>query len=108
MRKPLVIEDGFRRHLSKLLSSEKQVSDCISRCKRVEQFEGNLYDHYSKDRGRSLLDRLSYSMDDVGRGLEAKHNIMIDGKKGYKSIYDGTASLRKDVQHYFDFLKQQE
>lgn len=60
MRKQLINEDVFRSYLNKTLSSEEQVRDCISRCRRVEESEGNLIKHYTNDRGRSLMERLTY------------------------------------------------
>jgi hypothetical protein len=55
-----------------------------------------------------LLDRLTYTKEDVERCIEPKHNLPIDGKKGYMSKYDGTASLRNAVHHYFEFLRHQD
>lgn len=107
MMKELAHEDAFRRYLGKVLSSERLVRDCISRCRRVEQQEGSLYNHYSNDRGRALMERLTYSKEDADRDLEPAHSITFKGSKGYQSIYEGTASLRNAVMHYMDFLKQQ-
>jgi hypothetical protein len=102
MMKELVNEDAFRRYLGKVLSSDRVIRDCISRCRRVELFEGNLLNHYNLDGGRSLLNRLEYSASDERSGAGQRHSIPIDGK-----IRTGTASLRNAVQHYLDFLKQQ-
>lgn len=107
MARHITNEDAFRSYLGKALSSERLVRDCISRCRRVEQSEGSLYDHYSIDRGGTLLERLTYSKDDADRGLEPVHGITFKGSKGYQSIYEGTASLRNAVQHYMNFLKHQ-
>lgn len=106
MMKELLHEDAFRSYLGKELSSERLIRDCISRCRRVEQTEGSLYNHYSNDRGRTLLERLTYSKEDAERELEPAHGIIFKGSKGHQSIYEGTASLRNAVQHYIDFLKQ--
>jgi len=107
MMKQVVNEDAFRSYLGKVLSSERLVRDCISRCRRVEQAEGSLYSHYSNDRGRALLERLTYSKEDADRGLEPTHSITFKGSKGHQSIYEGTDSLRNAVMHYIEFLKQQ-
>lgn len=104
MYKMLVNEDAFRRYLERVLSSGRLVRDCISRCRRVEQSEGSLYLHYTNDKGRSLLERLSYSKDDADQGLEPRHSIIFEGNRGYLSIYEGTSSLKNAVQHYFEFL----
>lgn len=70
----------------------------LSNCLRVEQYEGNLDDHYARDRGKSLLNKLSYSMDDKRNGRVPKHNIPIDG-----NIYTGSATLKQAVNLYFQF-----
>ncbi|MFF2155176.1 hypothetical protein ACFVVQ_07665 [Paenibacillus chitinolyticus] len=101
MIKELVHEDAFREHLGNVLSSERVLRDCISRCRRVELHEGNLLNHYNLDGGRSLLNRLEYSASDEKSDAKQRHSIPIDGK-----IRTGTASLRNAVQHYLDFLKQ--
>ncbi|MFD5021084.1 hypothetical protein ACFWMP_19435 [Paenibacillus sp. NPDC058367] len=106
MRKQLINEDAFRSYLDRTISSEKQVRDCISRCRRVEESEGNLIKHYTNDRGRFLMERLTYSKEDADRELEPKHHITFKGTKGYHSILVGTASLRNAVQHYFYFLRE--
>ena len=103
MMKELVHEDAFREYLGKVLSSERLIRDCISRSRRVELHEGNLLNHYNVDSGRALLNRLEYSTSDEQSGIEQRHSIPIDGK-----IRTGTSSLRNAVQHYLDFLKQQE
>ncbi len=107
LMKLLISEEEFRAYLGKVLSSERLVRDCISRCRRVEQSEGNLHDEYIKDCGRSLLNRLSYSKEDAERGLDPEHRVTFKGSKGSQSIREGTASLRNAVQHYFEFLNQQ-
>lgn len=107
MMKQVTNEDAFRSYLlSEVLSSERLVRDSISRCRCVEQSEGSLYDQYTKDCGRSLLECLSYSKEDADRGLEPEHGITFKGNKGFQSILEGTASLRNAVQQYFEFLKQ--
>lgn len=106
--KSLISEEEFRAYLGRVLSSERLVRDCISRCRRVEQSEGNLHDGYTKDCGRSLLNRLSYSKEDADRGLDPEHGVTFKGSKGYQSKREGTASLRNAVQDYFEFLNEQQ
>ena len=74
----------------------------LSNCLRVEQHEGNLDDHFIKDRGASLINKLSYSKDDQRNNKKANHNIPIDGNTK-DSIYNGTATLRQAVNLYFKF-----
>lgn len=70
----------------------------LSNCLRVEQYEGDLDDHFIQDKGTSLLNRLSYSKDDQRNNRTAKHKIPIDG-----NTYNGTATLKQAVSLYFKF-----
>lgn len=70
----------------------------LSNCLRVEQYEGNLDDHFTNDKGVSLLQRLSYSKDDQLNNRSANHNIPIAG-----DIYNGTATLKQAVNLYLKF-----
>lgn len=99
-------EESFRGYLYNVLSSKRLVQDCISRCRRVEHYEGSLVKLYSDDQGKTILERLTYSKEDANHGFEPKHNIPIKGSKGYHSIYEGTTSLRNAVKLYFEFLSK--
>lgn len=108
MWNPIYDEEAFRSYMENQAVSKEHVRNSISRCRKVNHWEGNLYAHYINDRGKSLLKRLTYTKEDAEHRLEQKHNLPIEGKKGFMSIYDGTASLRNAVRHYFDFLIQQD
>jgi hypothetical protein len=105
-RVELRYEEYFKAFLFKKFENGRVISDCISRCKRVQRHEGNLVDHYISDLGKSLLDKLNYSLQDVNKKKEPKHSISFQGNKGYKTIYEGTKSLESAVNHYFVFLSQ--
>ncbi len=96
-------EQGFFLYLEKCSLSTKVVGDYISRRKRVEKHEGNLDIHFKHDRGQSLIHKLTYTKEDEQNCCEPLHSIPFKGKKGYKTIYEGTASLRKAVNAYFEF-----
>jgi len=70
----------------------------LSNCQRVEQYEGDLDEHFMKDRGASIIDKLSYSANDQHNNRIAKHNIPIAG-----NTYNGTATLKQAVNLYFKF-----
>jgi len=70
----------------------------LANCNRVEEWEGNLDDHFKIDRGASLLQKMSYSKDDQRKGKRSNHNIPING-----STYNGTATLKQAVKLYFEF-----
>lgn len=98
--------DTFESYLIKKGDAPKIISNCLSRCKRVQRHEGDLWEHFNKDRGKELLSRLTYTTDDMRNRREPKHRIVFNGGKGYLSIYEGTQSLLTDLQKYFEFLKR--
>ena len=71
----------------------------LANCRRVEEYEGDLDQHFAKDQGRSLIEKLSYSREDQRSDIPAKHNIPISG-----DVYNGTATLRHAVGLYFQFI----
>jgi len=70
----------------------------IANCQNAEKFEGDLDDHFRADQFTSLLQRLTYSQNDLQRGLATKHNVPIDG-----ILYTGTATLRNAIRLYLQF-----
>ncbi|WP_340392860.1 hypothetical protein [Paenibacillus sp. FSL E2-0190] len=96
--------EEFRSYLSWTYDNPRVVSDCLSRCRRVQKFEGDLWRHYQDDRGQLLLDKLTYTLEDVQKCMKPKHSIPIKGTKGLKSVYEGTQSLMHSVNKYFEFL----
>ena len=98
-------EQGFKSYLDNCDLSLRVKGDYLSRCKRVEKYEGDLDQHFLKNRGSNLLDKLTYTKEDQQKELEPAHSIKITGTKGYESIYNGTASLRNAVSVYFEYLK---
>jgi len=98
--------EQFKLYLSKKYANERVVGDAISRCKRVAKYEGNLDRHFEIDQGHSLLDRLTYSKKNADLQIEPRHSINIKGTKGYTSVYEGTLSLYRAVELYFDYRKK--
>ncbi len=76
-------------------------SDAISRCKRVEKYEGNLDAHFEKDKMFSLLEKLTYSRADEMAGITPLHAVRIKG-----NIHNGTASLRSAIKLYQKFCRE--
>ena len=72
-------------------SDFRTIQSRISNCRTVENYEGDLDEHYAKDNGMSLLERLSYSTEDQRNGLEPKHKIQING-----DVRTGSATLKLD------------
>ena len=78
--------------------SERPQSDAISRCRRVENAEGDLDVSFEQNRLDELLNRLQYTRKDEELGADPRHNIIIDG-----NVYNGTASLRNAIKLYQKF-----
>ena len=95
-----MMESEFRDHLRSLRKPDggvrlqkRPIQDYVSRCKRVEGYEGDLDRHFNKDKCRDLLQRLSYPHD---------HKIPIDG-----DIRNGSSSLKSAVKLYAEFRQRQ-
>ncbi len=71
---------------------ESVVRTRLSNCKRVEDFEGDLDEHYADDGMAELEIRLTYSTDDERQGRPALHSIPING-----NLRTGTAPLKSAV-----------
>ena len=95
--------EQFRKWLEDDGKPKKTIQNRISNCKNVEYYEGDLDQHYLKDYGLSLLDRLSYSAADEIHNLPPKHNINIDG-----NIRNGSATLKQATKLYMTFKKDTE
>ena len=75
-------------------------SDAMSRCKRVERYEGDLDDHYHQYGMKGLLLRLNYTRGDQEAGINPQHSIPIQG-----NMYNGTSSLKNAVNLYRQFCE---
>ncbi|MGJ8737499.1 endonuclease NucS domain-containing protein [Zobellia laminariae] len=76
------------------------IQNRISNCRNVENYEGDLDQHFIKDYGLSLLEKLSYSTSDERDNAPAKHKIPING-----NIRNGSATLKQAVNLYMSFKK---
>ena len=79
---------------------DRTISSRLSNCRRIEEFEGDLDDHFSKDSGANLISRLQYSSQNQTNGEKEKHSIPING-----NIYNGTATFRSAANLYFKFKR---
>ena len=77
---------------------ETTIRNRVSNCKRVEQFEGDLEDHFDKDECQNVLARLAYTSSDQDLDLKPKHDIPIHG-----DIRTGSATLKHAVALYVRF-----
>ena len=100
-------DEGFEFWLERLYKTAKgrplqrqSRQNRLSNCRHVEEYEGDLDDHWRKDRMVSLLKRLEYSGEDETRQAKPRHRIPIDG-----SIYNGTATLKSALKLYAKFCQ---
>ena len=100
-------EKGFQIYLNTCNLTSRVIGDYISRSKRVEKHEGNLDLYFKTDGGASLIRKLTYSKEDEKSCRAPLHSIKFTGTKGYKTIYDGTASLKNAIEAYFEFKRNQ-
>ena len=79
---------------------QNTIQNRISNCRNVENYEGDLDQHFINDYGLSLLGKLSYSTSDERNNLLSKHRIPIDG-----NMRNGSATLKQAVNLYMSFRK---
>jgi hypothetical protein len=89
---------GYRRWLEEQKYATNTITAQMHRAGRVEEFHGDLDDHYSKDRLASLIDVLRYSNDDQRRNRPNPSKIPFDG-----NIRNNLASYRNAVERYRRF-----
>lgn len=79
-------------------TAHSRMSNCLTVC----TYEGDLDEHFAKDKCKNLIERLSYSTDDERHNLPPKHNIPING-----NIRNGSATLKQAVTLYMKFLNEE-
>ena len=103
-----MIESEFRDYLrclrkpdGKLRFQETTIRNRVSNCKNVERHEGDLDQHFDKDRCSDLLQRLSYSIVDHDTNNPPNHKVPIDG-----DLRNGSATLKSAVKLYAEFRQR--
>lgn len=71
------------------------------RAERVEEFHGDLDEHYDRDRLRSVIDGLKYSTEDERRNAPNPSRIPFDG-----NIRNNLASYRNAAERYCKFRNE--
>jgi hypothetical protein len=79
-------------------SDFRTIQSRISNCRTVENYEGDLEEHFTKDNGLSLLDSLSYSTEDERNQIPTNHKVPING-----NLRTGSATLKQAVKLYMTF-----
>ncbi|CAN5333547.1 hypothetical protein BH23BAC2_BH23BAC2_24570 [soil metagenome] len=79
-------------------SDFRTIQSRISNCRTVENYEGDLDEHFIKDNGLALLDSLTYSTEDERNQIPTNHKIPING-----NLRTGSATLKQAVKLYMTF-----
>lgn len=95
-------KDDFKEWLSTRIR-KKPTSDCMSRCKTVEQaLQIDLDEEFSYDRGKRLMSKMQYSIADERARKEAPTEFHF---KENANIRFRMTNLRSAVNRYFEFCK---
>lgn len=78
--------------------SPASAESSLSRCKRLERYEGDLDKLHERDGLGSLIASLVYSTEDESQGRKPRHHVPIKG-----NVRTGTASLKNAAVLYRDF-----
>ena len=94
----------FRDWLSSTGFAYKPISDCISRCKKVEStLRLDLDEEYLKDKGEAVLESMKYSINDEKNNKKAPKGFKF--KSGVK-IRLRLMDLRSATKKYFTFCEK--
>lgn len=80
----------------------KTVQSRLSEAGRVEEFYGDIDEHYNQDRLESVLSELRYSTEDARRSKDNPSKIPING-----DIRTSLASYRSAVERYCKFRREE-
>jgi hypothetical protein len=84
-----MLDSGYNR--SKIMAF-------LASCKRIEEFEGSIDEHFKVDRGRNLLRKFRYSAKEQDYG-SPQHAVPIE-----RDAVKETDALKKALKFYLDFL----
>ena len=94
-------ETEYRQWLEIRDYQEKTIAVQIYRVKRVEEFHGDLDEHYARDRMASVIEELKYSRDDQRSNQPNPSKIPFKG-----DIYSNLNSYRNAVERYTKFMDE--
>jgi len=96
-------KEQFRKWLEeKYFDSLTTVANRLANCSNVEKYYGDLEDSYEKDKCRSIIKKLEYSVKDERENKKQKHIIPING-----NIRTGSATLKQAVKLYISFKEEE-
>ena len=96
-------KEKFRTWLCKRMG-KKPAGDCLSRCGTVERsLKIDLDNEFKQDEGKSLIDKLSYTIKDEQNKVEAPQEFHFDNPK---TIRTRMANMKNASKRYFEFCKE--
>lgn len=93
-------KEAYRQWLQAQQLQENTINAQMYRAGRVDQYCGDLDEHYTRDRMEGLIKLLNYSTDDERRGRPNPTNIPLDG-----DLRKNLASYRNAATRYRTFLE---
>ena len=97
-------EEQFREWLesdkNQSIRSKGTIASRISNCRKIEKHNYDLDEEYKNDKGKKLLELLTYSKKDADNQVKPNHQIKFNG-----DFYDGTVNLKKSAKLYFKFCE---
>ena len=94
-------ETDYRQWLERQDLQEQIITTQIYRVNRVEEFHGDLDEHYARDRMASVIEELKYSRDDQRSHQPNPSKIPFNG-----DIYSNLNSYRNAVERYRKFMDE--
>ena len=88
----------FEKWLKRYGYDEGTIRSRIANCKRIEEFEGDLDNHYFVDEMNNLFTKLNYTSHDRRSNNLPHHRIPING-----DVYNGAATLRAAAKLYHGY-----
>ena len=92
------VKASYRQWLEQQKYAAGTVNTQVYRSARVEEFHGDLDEHFANDRMKSLIETLRYSTDDERRSRPNPSKIPFDG-----DIRNNLASYRNAIERYRNF-----
>ena len=80
--------------------SPNTTSSCLSNCRRLEAYEGDLDVHFARDRLAGLIERLAYSTADERNNAPARHCVPLP------KLRTGSATLKSAATRYKKFRER--
>ena len=79
-------------------TSETTVNNRLANCKNVERYYGDLDEHYQRDKCNTIIEELTYGIDDERANRPQRHVVKIEG-----NIRNGSATLKQAIKLYVQF-----